>query len=123
MKKILLLSLFVSGTIWASNFEEAEAAYKQGKYAEAFSKYQASALKGNADSQYKLAEMYYDGQGVNQNKPEALKWYKASAELGSIEAQFQMGYMYENGLQVKQDGNEAARWYRKVVRALIEKNS
>jgi TPR repeat protein len=123
MKKILLFSLLVSGAIWADDFEDAEAAYKKGQYTQAFFKYQASALKGNAEGQYKLAEMYYDGQGVGQNKPEAFKWYKAAAELGSIEAQFQMGYMYEHGLQVKQDGNEAARWYKKVVQALVEKNS
>ena len=67
--------------------------------------------------------MYYDGQGVRQNKAEGVKWYKASAELGYVEALFQMGYMYENGVQVKQDNEEAARWYKKMVHTLIEKNS
>lgn len=123
MKKILLLSLLVSGALWAGEFEDAESAYKVGQYSVAFSKYQACAPKGNAACQFKLAEMYYDGQGVRQNKAEAVKWYKASAELGYIEAQFQMGYMYENGVQVKQDNAEAARWYKKMVHALIEKNS
>jgi|688.fasta_scaffold561217_1 TPR repeat protein len=123
MKKILLLSLLVSGSLWAGDLEDAEAAYKKGKYTEAFSKYQSSALKGNAEGQYKLAEMYYDGQGVRQNKAEAVKWYKASAELGYIDAQFQMGYLYEHGLHVKQNDAEAAAWYKKVVHSLIKKNS
>lgn len=123
MKKILLLSLLVSSSLWAGDLEDAEAAYKKGKYTEAFSKYQSSALKGNAEGQYKLAEMYYDGQGVRQNKAEAVKWYKASAELGYVDAQFQMGYLYEHGLHVKQNDAEAAAWYKKVVHALIKKNS
>jgi TPR repeat protein len=67
--------------------------------------------------------MYYDGQGVRQNKAEAVKWYKASAELGYIDAQFQMGYLYEHGLHVKQNDAEAAAWYKKVVHSLIKKNS
>jgi hypothetical protein len=35
-----------------------------------------SAKNGYAISQYKLADMYYYGEGVKQNYPEAIKWYK-----------------------------------------------
>jgi TPR repeat protein len=38
-----------------------------------------SAKNGYAVSQYKLADMYYFGEGVKQNYPEAIKWYKICA--------------------------------------------
>jgi len=121
MKKILLSSLLLSSMLWAGAFEDAEKAYQKGNYSEAFSKYESAAASGNAAAQYKLAEMYYEGQGVESNKTEAVNWYKKSAELGYIEAEFQMAYLYENGLTVEKDSAEAARWYKKVIQGLVKK--
>jgi TPR repeat protein len=41
--------------------------------------FKLSAENGNAAAQYQLAHMYYWGEGVKQNYPEAIKWYKICA--------------------------------------------
>ena len=40
-----------------------------------FSKIQPFAAQGNAAAQFKLAEMYLDGQGVTENKDKAFEWF------------------------------------------------
>ncbi len=63
--------------------------------------------------QKNFADMYYNGEGIKQNKQEAIKWYKKSAEQGSAKAQCNLGYMYESGDGVTIDKEEAKKWYKK----------
>lgn len=41
--------------------------------------------------------MYFHGEGVKQNKKEAIKWYNKSAEQENALSQCNLGYMYESG--------------------------
>ena len=49
--------------------------------------YRNAAAMGNAEAQFGLAVMYYEGQGVPQDYSEAAKWFRAlvivSATLGA----------------------------------------
>ena len=55
------------------------------------------------------------GEGVAQDKEEAVKWYRKAAEQGVAEAQFNLGVCYDNGEGVAQDKEEAVKWYRKAA--------
>ena len=70
---------------------------------------------GRADAQLRLGDMYYKGEGVAQDHPEAVKWYRKAAEQGLAAAQNSLGYMYSNGRGVPQDKSEAVKWYRKAA--------
>jgi TPR repeat protein len=57
--------------------------------------------------------MYRRGEGVVQDKKEAVKWYRKAAEQGFAVAQSNLGVMYDLGQGVVQDYKEAVKWYRK----------
>lgn len=75
----------------------------------------ASADSGDAEAQFTLGAMYYDGLGVARNEKEAAKWYRKAANQGNAAAQFKLGQMYEYGLGVRKDEKDAVAWYRKAA--------
>jgi TPR repeat protein len=75
--------------------------------------FRKSAEQGNADAQYRLGDMYYEGKGVALDPTEAAKWYRKAAEQGDSDAQSMLGHMYLKGNGVALDFEEAAKWYRK----------
>jgi uncharacterized protein len=87
----------------------------------AFNTVLKSAEQGNADAQFKLGAMFYDGDGATfgwlrkQDYSQAAKWFGKSAEQGNVDAQSCFGWMYIKGEGVAQDCNEAVRWYRKAA--------
>ena len=73
------------------------------------------AEQGNAQAQFSLGKMYYEGQGVRQDYAEAVQWYRKAAEQGVAEAQTNLGLMYADGRGVRQDDAQAVQWYRKAA--------
>lgn len=69
------------------------------------------AERGDAYSQWKLASMYESGEGVAQDKIEAVKWYRRSAEQGYPSAQQSLGSMYMSGQGVPKDYVRAHMWF------------
>jgi uncharacterized protein len=55
------------------------------------------AEQGDANAQFKLGLMYYNGEGVPEDDAEAVKWYRKAAEQGLAGAQFNLGVMYAYG--------------------------
>ena len=53
-----------------------------------------------------------NGQGVKQDKQEAVKWYRKAAEQGDPDAQCNLGVCCANGEGVKQNVQEAVKWFR-----------
>ena len=94
------------------DFDAGWRAYEQGAYEDAFAAWQPLARNGDIITQYNLASMYDNGQGVPRDKAEAARWYRAAAEQGDVDAQFNLGSMYDYGEGVAQDYGEAVRWYR-----------
>ena len=64
------------------------------------------------ETQRKIGDKYYDGDGVTQDYNEAVKWYRLAADLGDAEAQNKLGRMYASGEGVKRDYLEALKWFR-----------
>ena len=67
----------------------------------------------SAEELNKIGDMYYFGDGVEQDYTEAVKWYKKSAEQDYAEAQWNLGFMYEYGYGIEQNDVKAVKWYRK----------
>ena len=66
------------------------------------------AEQGVVESQFALGNMYFKGNGVEQNIEEALRWYRRAAEKGNAMAQLKLGFIYEDGRGVLRD-KKAAR--------------
>ena len=80
-----------------------------------FKSLRALAEKGNSAAQTKLAEMYYNGHGVEEDDEEAKRWIQKSADQGYARAQVILGTFYLKGAGVKKDHKEAAKWNQKAA--------
>lgn len=85
MKK--LTSLLGSGLLLLvapthADFDAGLAAYNQGDYQSAFMEFQALANRSDAEAQYHLGRMYYEGKGTAENKIQAYMWVNLSSSLG-----------------------------------------
>ena len=91
-------------------------------YAESVKWYKLAAEAGDAEAQFCLGLMYYDGRGVEQDYAEAAKWYRLAAEAGIAGAQCRLGVMYDFGKEddVPQNRTEALKWYCLAAEAGME---
>jgi len=126
MKNITRALLFFVTLITAINsysdeLSDAEWDYQNGWYEDAlpvFLSYGTPGLQsqlGDPIAQYYLGEMFYYGEGIEQNLAEAMKWYLLSAEQEDPDAAFAIGFMYENGEGVAQSVEAAIEWYEKGI--------
>jgi TPR repeat protein len=81
----------------------------------AYERRRMAAEQGDAEQQFVLGCMYYDGEGVDQDYAEAAKWYRMAAAQGDDLSEFALGVMYAFGQGVAQDYGEAAKWYREAA--------
>ena len=73
------------------------------------------AEKNDPLAEYKLAQMYTQGYGVDRNKQVARKWLERAAQHGSVEAQYELGLALLSGRDVVQDFERSAEWLRKAA--------
>ena len=83
--------------------------------AEAVKWIRKAAEQGDSESQDKLGDCYYNGDGIPKDYSEAVKWYRKAAEQGNYYAQLKLGDCYFKGDGVLQDKTEAEKWYCKVA--------
>ena len=74
-----------------------------------------NAEQEQAEAQYNLGLMCFNGDGKPQNKQEAAKWFRKAAEQGYVYAQYNLGVMYDTGDGIPKDNKEAIKWYRKAA--------
>ncbi len=91
---------------------EAEAAYKQGDYARAYSECLADAQAGDAACETLLGVLYSEGQGVKADPAQAVHWFERAAVEGSAAAAYNLGRAYELGQGVAANPSAAEKWYR-----------
>ena len=75
----------------------------------------AKADGNDPQAQLLLGWMYYNGNGLAQDRGEAFKWWLKAAKQGVGAAQYNVAMMYAAGQGVPQDYAEAASWYRKTA--------
>src|SRR6185437_379350 len=73
------------------------------------------AQRGDAESQFELAQRYAEGKGVDKDEAHALAWFKKAADQDLGKAEVSLGSIYAHGFGVKQDWAESIRWYRKAA--------
>ena len=66
-----------------------------------------------------LETLYENGNGVPQNKTEALKWYDLAADRGNDGAQFNVGVLHFAGVAVSETRIQAAKWFRRAAYQVI----
>jgi hypothetical protein len=69
-------------------------------------------LLKDPETMFSFGQMYYEGDGVQQDYEGAATWYRMAAERGNSRAQHNLALMYENGEGVSRDPGEAAKWYQ-----------
>ena len=87
----------------------------RGDYNKALEFYKKAAEQDDAEAQCRLAFMYDNGQGTEQNYDKAIEWYRKAAEQGHARAQCNLGYLYEVGHGVEMDKTIAVEWYQKAA--------
>ena len=115
----LLPALLISALSPAALGCDQKAAYRAleaGDYEYGSQLLSTCALRGDAEAQTSLAQLYQTGYGVGTDPVEAAWWYAKAAEQGQPEAQFQLGIMYLEGVGVTQNSNNALHWISKAAK-------
>ncbi len=68
-----------------------------------------------AIAEYKIAVMYLQGQGVQQDYVLASNWFQKAADRGHSDAQINLGILYENGRGVTRNYSKAIAMYEKAA--------
>ncbi len=82
---------------------------------DAYKWFTAAANDNNAEAQYRLGEMYYNGNGVAKNYQTAISWYEKAAHQNHHAAAYRLGYLYEKGIGVRQNAQTAFNYYKKAA--------
>ncbi len=97
---ISIMLLALSGYCRADAFEDGLQHFGNGDYPAAYSIWHKLAEKGDADAQYYVGQMLYQGKGVAKNVKLAYAWLSVSSKHGSDMAKSLIG-------DVKQELSEA----------------
>ena len=101
---------------FAGAIDDANEKYDAGEFNLAFSMYEKLASDNDAFAQYRLGSMYDFGEGVVEDKEQAVKWYAKSAEQGNTLGQYSLGEAYYIGEGVGQDLQVAYGWILKSAK-------
>ena len=107
---LLALMSLISSPSRSADFGKGFAAAQSGDFATALREFTPLAEQGDAKSQFNLALMYDNGEGVLQDYKTAVKWYTLAAEQGNASAQTNLGLMYGVGNGVLLDNVYAHMW-------------
>ena len=96
-----------------SNYEKGMKQYKPDDVAAAVRELKPLAEQGNAEAQFNLGSLYYQGWGVPQDYREAAKWLRKAAEQNHTFAQATLGTIYAEGAQevIEKDLPQALMWF------------
>lgn len=94
---IASLTLMLTLSDAEAGLAEGVDAIGRGDFKTALVELQPLAEQGNADAQFNLGLMYFNGTGVPQDDQAALKWFSRAADQGDAFAQFALGNMYFMG--------------------------
>ena len=98
----------------AQGNNEAEEGHKEA--AEQLVKaYTRLADANNAEAQYKLGMLLFQGEYVPRNEFKAIKWLNYAAENGNMLAQRELGICFAKGLGMPKSKRSARYWYKKAI--------
>lgn len=108
MKKILAFAL-LSLSVFAGDFEDGLAAYKNADYASAFEKFNAACMNKNAAGCEQVALMYHTGKSVKKDVSKAFSLYLQACEAGQKHSCSMAGGMQDMGEGTKIDKENAMK--------------
>lgn len=116
MKKILLLCLLTFSSLTAvAGYQEAENAFNEQRYTQAFAEFLPLAEEGDYRAQYYLGYLYLHGYGVQKDAKKAVSYLERSIKQNYDLAQSLMAYMYFEGDGVRQDKKRAISLYQQAA--------
>ena len=80
----------------------------------AFLWYEKSAMQGNHNAEYHLANCYDSGIGVKKSYANAAKWMEKAATSGDAAAQCKLAVYYQIGQGVSRNDEAAYEWFKKA---------
>jgi TPR repeat protein len=96
-------------------YDEGLAAFSSGDISTAYQLWRPLAEHGDADAQFALASLYYDGIGVPVDHTESSYWFLLSAKQGHKDAQYNLGNAYKRGEGVRLSDAMAVHWWKKAA--------
>ena len=88
-----LLAMLAVATAQAGPFEDGHAAYLRGDIDTALSIWTPLAEQGNAEAQYMLGLIYFNGRYVPKDNAVAAHWLELSAAQGNTDAELLLGVL------------------------------
>ncbi|RMH15716.1 MAG: hypothetical protein D6698_10835 [Gammaproteobacteria bacterium] len=116
MLALLSVSTSVISATKNPQLEKAKKLVRTRHYDEAAQLYRKLAEGGNAEAQYRLANMLRSGIGIQKDIQSAVVWFRKSAEQGYKEAEYTLATLYDSGTGVAQDQNQARIWYERAAK-------
>jgi TPR repeat protein len=93
-------------------YQAARARHAEGRHDLSLPLFTRSADAGYPLAISSLGWMYFNGEGVAQDKQKGIAYDLKAADAGDADAQYTLGVIYETGDGVAADASEAARFYR-----------
>lgn len=118
MRTLLYLILVLCLLIFAparADFNAGMAAYERGDFTTAMAEWLPLAEAGDAEAQYRVGRLYGRGEGVNEDKAEALVWYELAAGQDHPVATSALGLYSERGWGVPISQQEAFEHYLRAA--------
>jgi TPR repeat protein len=114
-----VMMAFMAAVFWglagcaSTNYQKGMKHYKPDDVAAAVRELKPLAEQGNAQAQFNLGSLYYQGRGVRQDYTEAAQWMRKAAEQGHIFAQVTLGSIHAEGVQgaIQKDYPQALMWF------------
>lgn len=75
----------------------------------------AATFDDHTMAQFRLAELYYTGRGVEHDYTQAIHFYTLAANKGHAASQYLLGTMFVEGWGVKQDYIQAYVWLKRAL--------
>jgi quercetin dioxygenase-like cupin family protein len=97
--------------------EKAKAEIEKDQFNKAAVLLDECALTGDDAAQYALGNLYYFGQGVEQDYYTAAQWFQKAANQGNADAQYMYGLMLIEGQGITDDAYEGFEWVFKSMRS------
>ncbi len=114
-----IVAVFIAALGWGitgcatTNYQQGTRLYRPDNAAAALQELKPLAEQGDAEAQFKLGSLYYQGLGVPQDYPEAIKWLRRAADQRHVSAEVVLGNIYANGFQgaIAKDLPQALMWF------------
>ena len=104
------LALTTAARSDAGPFEDGVLAYDQGRYGVAKTLFDGLVESGHASAEAMLGIMYFNGQGVVQDRFIAAIYFYKGARRGNANAQLALGSLYIQGIGVGANAEAAYKW-------------